>query len=129
MFWSWPAQRPVAVYAAEDVSWGSDSAPDDDPVDSWILGTQRWSVRGTGTDSPLAENWGRYQVRLDMLENWSRIGTILQAPQIDRPKSKNTQAWSLQWYLEVGSQLRDTGLTPVEPFPNYATNLDPDPTR
>lgn len=129
VFWSWPAQRPVAVYAAEDVNWGSDTAPDDDPSSSWVLGTQRWSVRGPGTDSPQAENWGRYQIRLDMLENWNRIGIILQAPQIDRTDGAKSQPWNADWYLEVGSQLRDTGLTPVEPFPNYATTLDPDPTR
>ncbi|WP_421736656.1 LodA/GoxA family CTQ-dependent oxidase [Caulobacter sp.] len=128
VFWSWPAQRPVAVYAAEDVAWGSDSAPDDDPASSWVLGEQRWSVRGPGTDSPAPENWGRYQTRLDMLDNWNRIGVVLQAPQIDRPKSKQKQPWRTDWYLEVASQLRDTGLTPVEPFPNEAADLDPDPT-
>lgn len=130
VFWSWPAQRPVAVYAAEDVVWRSDAPPDDDRdgPNGWTLGDQLWSVRGPGTDSPDAENWGRYQNRLDMVENWSRIGTVIQAPQVDRPKGKPKQALPSDWYLEVGSQLRDTGLTPVEPFPNYATNLDPNPT-
>ena len=43
--------------------------PDADPKASqqWVLGTQRWSLRGEGTDSPDAENWGRFQNRLDML--------------------------------------------------------------
>lgn len=105
LFWSWPAQRPVAVYAAEDV------------VSDATLPKQRWSVRGPGTDSPDAENWGRYQTRFDMLDNWSRIGVVIQAPQIEHTGDPLPP----DWYLETASQLRDTGKTPVVPFPNYAT--------
>jgi hypothetical protein len=127
VFWSWPAQRPVAVYTAEDVTWGSNAPPDAAPpfTQAWVLGQQRWSVRGEGTDSPDAENWGRYQTRLDMLDNWQRIGVILQAPVIDHPGEPLPPTW----YIEVAGQLRDTGRTPVVPFPNYATDLDPDPTQ
>jgi len=140
VFWSWPAQRPVAVYAYEDVAWGSDDPPDGTSPwnETWQLGKQRWSVRGPGTDSPDAENWGRYQTRLDMLDNWSRIGVIMQATQMappagKQPKPKKGQAAAAppklpaNWYLEVGSQLRDTGRTPVVPFPNIATDIDPNP--
>lgn len=124
VFWSWPAQRPVAVYAIGDVFWGADSPPDAQPpfTEEWQLGRQRWSVRGLGTDSPDAENWGRYQTRLDMLANWNHIGVVIQAPQIDHPGD----ALPADWYLEVAGQLRDTDLTPVVPFPNYATDLAPD---
>jgi len=128
VFWSWPAQRPVAVYAAEDVSWGENAPPDADPnqyVPGWSLYKQRWSMRGPGTDSPDAENWGRYQVRSDILSNWNRIGTVLQAPLIDH----TGDPYPASWYLETGSQLRDTGRTPVVPFPNYATNPDTDVLR
>lgn len=125
VFWSWPAQRPVAVYAAQDVAWGSNAPPDALPpfTKSWVLGQQRWSVRGPGTDSPDAENWGRYQTRLDMLDNWNRIGVVIQAPQIDH----QGEPLPANWYLEAASQLRDTDRTPVVPFPNYATDLGPDP--
>lgn len=124
VFWSWPAQRPVAVYAAADVTWGSNTPPDDTPTQGPVLGQQRWSVRGEGTDSPDAENWGRYQVRLEMLANWSRIGVVLQSPQIDDGALK---AVPDSWYLEVQSQLLDTGKTPVVPFPNHATHVTSDP--
>jgi L-Lysine epsilon oxidase N-terminal/L-lysine epsilon oxidase C-terminal domain/Iron-containing redox enzyme len=126
VFWSWPAQRPVAVYAAEDAVWGSNAPPDALPpfTMEWVLGGQRWSVRGPGTDSPDAENWGRYQTRLDMLENWNHIGVVMQGPQIEHTTGDPLPA---DWYLEVEGQLRDTGMTPVVPFPNYATDLDPDP--
>jgi len=128
VFWSWPAQRPVAVYAAEDVAWGSDAPPDATApfTPQWVLGPQRWSVRGEGTDSPAAENWGRFQNRLDMLASWQRIGVIIQAPAIDRP-GDGKQPLPADWYLEVQSQLRDTGRTPVVPFPNYATSTDDNP--
>jgi hypothetical protein len=119
VFWSWPAQRPVAVFAAEDVTMKPGPEPSDPPIVQ--LGKQRWSVRGEGTDSPRPENWGRYQPPiLQMVENWSRIGTVLQGPAIETlgaPLASN-------WYLEAESQLIDTGSTPVEPFPNQAWNLD-----
>jgi hypothetical protein len=148
VFWSWPAQRPVAVYAADDIQWGSDDPPDGTGpwTETWQLGKQRWSVRGPGTDSPEAMNWGRFQDRRDMLDNWSRIGVVMQATQVAAPalkagKGKQAQAklkaaalkaksvpLPRNWYVEVQSQLRDTGLTPVVPYPNIATGIDPDPT-
>lgn len=110
LFWSWPAQRPVAVYAAADVEAGPSPT---------LPAQQRWSVRGPGTDDPHPENWGRYQNAADMLTNWSRIGVIVQAPQIDPPG-----ALPDNWYLEVESQLVDTGITPVQPYPNIASGTD-----
>lgn len=121
LFWSWPAQRPVAVYAAADVlvrEQGdlANSTPDDDGP---VLGPQRWSVRGPGTDSSKPENWGRYQDRIDMLANWHRIGVVVQGPVIDG----GAASYADDWYLEVESQLVDTGKTPVVPFPNYASQV------
>ena len=121
VFWSWPAQRPVAVYAADDVTMGNPGL--DLPADpQYVLGRQRWSIRGEGTDSPDAENWGRYQVRYDMLENWHRIGVVMQGSTIEN----RTPPLPDDWYLEVASQLVDTGLTPVVQFPNYASETDLD---
>lgn len=133
LFWSWPAQRPVAVYDAAQVGWGARTPHDE--IGGFRLGPQQWSVRGWGTDAADAENWGRFQERKDMLYNWQRIGTVLQSPAIDPPlqhiKPDETVKVPVDWYLEVESQLRDTGFTPVVPFPNYATeipaNLVPDP--
>jgi hypothetical protein len=120
VFWSWPAQRPVAVYSVEDIAWGRPKhSPTADP--GHLLGQQRWSVRGEGTDTAEPENWGRYQIRRDMLDNWHRIGMIMQAPAIDFPGKVPLPN---DWYLEVESRLADTGLTPVVPFPNYASEID-----
>jgi len=124
LFWSWPAQRPVAIYAAADVTQGVAS----DGTATYELGQQRWSVRGKGTDAADAENWGRYQDRRDIVENWHRIGVVLQASAIDA----DTRRLPSDWYLEVQSQLDDTGRTPVAPFPNQSSTTDldhPDPSQ
>jgi hypothetical protein len=118
LFWSWPAQRPVAVFTADDVTWGQlvgEAQP------GYHLERQRWSVRGPGTDSTKPENWGRYQPPIvQMVENWHRIGTVLQGPAIEMQGTP----LPTQWFLEAESQLIDTGLTPVVPFPNFASSLD-----
>jgi len=124
VFWSWPAQRPVAVYAAADVTW-SEELPDSGTKhapEQAELPRQRWSVRGLGTDAPEPENWGRYQVRQDMLQNWQNIGVVMQAPAIAQVGDQIPA----DWYLETDSLLLDTGLTPVEDFPNYATEIEPE---
>jgi hypothetical protein len=125
VFWSWPAQRPVAVNLASDTRWITDKskAP---PQLTPVLGPQRWSVRGYGTDSPDAERWGRYQERVDILDNWHRVGVVLQATRIDdRTLGLPTgAALPADWFLETRGQLRDTGRTPVVPFPNIATYLE-----
>lgn len=125
LFWSWPAQRPVAVYTLQDVKLartgdlGGGTFGQDGP----LLGLQRWSVRGPGTDSNKPENWGRYQDRRDILDNWHKIGIVIQAPAIDGSEL----ALESDWYLEVESRLVDTNKTPVVPFPNYASAVDPTP--
>jgi hypothetical protein len=98
LFWSWPAQRPVAVYPAKLNPSGPPSV-------------QLWSVRGPGTASPYPQNWGRYQNRIDIILNWSRIGVVLQGTAIDGGN------FSADYYLEVASLLDDTG-DPVQPYPN-----------
>ena len=130
VFWSWPAQRPVAVYTAADVGWqqpGDLNSNLDPSTLGFTLGRQVWSVRGWGTDASDAENWGRYADRKDMLENWHRIGTIIQAnaiePAITHDDTTGSIAIPSDWYLEAEGQLRDTGKTLVVPFPNLATEI------
>lgn len=98
LFWSWPAQRPVAVYPAKL----NPSAP---PT------KQLWSVRGKGTASPYPQDWGRYQDSIDIVLNWPRIGVVLQGTAIDGGN------FGADVYLEVESLLDDSG-DPVQPYPN-----------
>ncbi|NEO54437.1 MAG: hypothetical protein F6K54_15910 [Okeania sp. SIO3B5] len=99
LYWSWPAQRPVAVYVAQDVTNGE-------------LGSQFYAVRGTGTESSNPQNQGRYQNRLDILANWHRIGVVMQGNAID------TGTYSREQYLEVESQLSgELDESGVQPWP------------
>lgn len=104
LYWSWPAQRPVAVYPASEVIGGK-------------LGKQRYSVRGAGTESDNPANQGRYQNRLDMIKNWQRIGTVLQGSAIE----ENEADYSPEQYLEVASQLKETADFVVTPWPMNAS--------
>jgi hypothetical protein len=99
LYWSWPAQRPVAVYPAKLNPPGTPTK-------------QLWSVRGPGTESPLhPQNWGRYQERINIILNWHRIGVVIQGSAIDGG------SYDADVYLEVESRLQDSG-DPVKPYPN-----------
>ena len=100
LYWSWPAQRPVAVYTARDARYGE-------------LTEQKYSVRGPGTGSPDAANQGRFQNYIDFVLNWPRVGTIIQSTQIDTiPDGK----FKDDWYLEVESLLTNENAA-VEAWP------------
>ncbi len=97
LYWSWPAQRPVAVYTADD-------AVLDTASQTWSVNKQRFSVRGTGTESPDPKQQGRYQKYLDFVMNWPRLGFVIQGGAID-PTVKNAN----DFYLEVCSQFKKEG--------------------
>lgn len=114
-FWSWPAQRPVAVYTFDDVAANEGKLPH----------RQRFSLRGTGTptkpkseDNPFpAENVGRYQDRIQALVGWDKVGVILQGPAID---GYNVSDGNADYYLEVASRLRGPS-DAVDPWPVTVT--------
>jgi hypothetical protein len=105
LYWSWPAQRPVAVYAAEDV------------VDGKLPSQQRFSVRGPGTGTHPFDpaQVGRFQQRIGMVESWHKIGVVVQGTAIDASEGG---PFSGDYYLEVQSQLANDGGDPVVPWPN-----------
>ncbi|MBU3054643.1 LodA/GoxA family CTQ-dependent oxidase [Pseudomonas indica] len=105
LYWSWPAQRPVAVYVAKDLSGSTSQLP-----------AQRFSVRGEGTATNPFDpaQVGRYQQRIDMVDNWHKIGVVIQGNAID---ASDGGPFSAKYYLEVQSQL-DNGGDPVVPWPN-----------
>ncbi len=116
LFWSWPAQRPVAVYTFEDLVANNGALP-----------TQRYSVRGEGTAAIQQEgdgfnlpamNVGRYQQRRDMLDNWQNIGTVIQGPAIEGYKKE----YNPDYYLEVASNFLKDDSNLVEPWPNQVTD-------
>lgn len=117
LFWSWPAQRPVAVYTFDDLKQQNGN------LDNTI---QRFSVRGEGTAAIVrpggfntkAENVGRYQERINILINWHRIGTVIQGGAIDN----YPDGYDKDYLLEVQSQFDVDDSNLVEPWPNTVTD-------
>ena len=116
LFWSWPAQRPVAVYTYDDLVANSGNLP-----------TQRFSLRGEGTaavqqngsgfNAP-AMNVGRYQDRRGILINWDKIGIVMQGAAIDG----YDPSFKPDYYLEVASLFAKDESNLVEPWPNAVTD-------
>ncbi|BDD06373.1 LodA/GoxA family CTQ-dependent oxidase [Aureibacter tunicatorum] len=131
-YWSWPAQRPVAVYNYEDV------------VCHEGLKFQRFSVRGDGTNAyfdpktgeiqpydqeTVSARVGRFQDRrtfvgksaeTDKFNNWTKIGTIIQGSSIDQSeedKGKVSDELLHTSYLEVASLFEEDGSNKVVPGP------------
>jgi len=123
LFWSWPAQRPVAVYTFEDLAKRDDNT----------LPTQRYSVRGKGTSSTgqditfkekgalansPAGNVGRFQKRDDIIKFWQDIGVVIQGAAIDKYPSN----FDPNYYLEVASNFKEDESNLVQPWINTVTD-------
>ena len=125
LYWSWPGQRPVTVYVAADYDSESGELP-----------KQRYSVRGPGTlpadrpepsgadeaegdgvpekDADMA-NAGRFWEYRQMLDDWHKLGTIVQGTVINDP----AKDYPSDAYFEVESRLDDEepGLADPHPWP------------
>jgi hypothetical protein len=113
LYWSWPAQRPVAVYVADEVRLDREGGP--------VLGPQRFSVRGFGTESTNPAVQGRYQHYIDFVRNWFRVGTVIQGTAIDPGAGGPFPA---DLFLEVESRMDPPNPPPwpnnqVGPIPPY----------
>jgi len=126
-YWSWPAQRPVAVYTYEDLVCSETNT----------LDFQRFSVRGEGTnayydkDAPnhikvqdtgtASARVGRYQEYPDFVQNWHNVGVIMQGSSIIASgvgKTKNLSPELLkESFLEVESNFTKDDSNKVVPGP------------
>lgn len=112
LYWSWPAQRPVQVHPKELCTYDSAN-------NVWQLGGQLFSIRGdkegdanlTHTDFPQDE--GKYQQYIDYVENWHKVGFIIQGTQIPADKGGD---YGNDKFLEVQSQFTAYG-DPVAQWP------------
>lgn len=104
LYWSWPAQRPDAVYVADDV------------VDN-VLAAQKWSIRGAGTFALNPKTASTFQDPLDAVTKWDQIGIVLQGTAIGPDVSPD-------YYLEVESLLDVPG-NPDEPVLAWPFNANP----
>jgi hypothetical protein len=113
LYWSWPAQRPVAVNVATDTRLPGEG-------DKQLPG-QRWSIRGPGTTSQDYAQTGRFQDREDIITNWWRIGTIMQQTQIEGLKNQDAiEKLPADTFLEVASRFEDDETSFVTPWPTNA---------
>jgi len=105
LYWSWPAQRPDAVYIAEDVI-------------SNVLPPQQWSIRGAGTFADNPATAATFQNPLQSITQWDRIGTVLQGTAI--PGHEDVP----EYYLEAKGTLNVPGI-PTNPVLEWPFNANP----
>lgn len=107
LYWSWPAQRPDAVYVAEEVF-------------NNVLPQQKWSIRGPGTYAINPAAAATFQDPLQSVSDWHKIGFIVQGTNVD----SDSQEYSPNIYLEVQSKLTNPGDS-SDPVPAWPFNANP----
>ncbi|WP_020405791.1 LodA/GoxA family CTQ-dependent oxidase [Hahella ganghwensis] len=107
LYWSWPSQRPDAVYVAEEVY-------------NNVLPKQQWSIRGPGTYAVNPASAATFQDPLQSVQDWDKIGIIIQGINVE----SDTQTYSPELYLEVQSQLTAPG-DATDPVPGWPFNANP----
>ena len=107
LFWSWPAERPVAVYPVSLCHYDAGSK-------TWTVGQQVYSVRGAGTETDYPAQVGRFQRYPDFVDNWFKVGFVIEGPQIAAEAGKAPYPANI--FLEVRSQF-DVGSDYVPPWP------------
>ncbi len=108
LYWSWPSQRPDAVYVAREM------------VDN-VLPRQKWSIRGPGTHALNPATASTFQKALQAVGQWDRIGIVIQGSAITGGTTPP------EYYLEVQSQLDASGVVddPVPVWPFNAASTPP----
>ena len=107
LYWSWPSQRPDAVYVAQEVI-------------NNVLPKQKWSIRGSGTYAVNPASAATFQDPLQSVKDWHKIGIIIQGTNVDSSEQK----YSPNLYLEVQSQLTNPG-DATDPVPAWPFNANP----
>ncbi|WP_444998213.1 LodA/GoxA family CTQ-dependent oxidase [Aliikangiella sp. IMCC44359] len=123
LYWSWPAQRPVSVYPVDQCTFDSNNQ-------QWNLGGQLFSVRGEGTHTDYPQQTGRYQCYFDYVENWHKVGFVIQGTQIPAKQGDN---YGADKFLEVSSLYQEegdnVGVWPTSVVPGYKTPSDCGPHK
>ena len=106
LYWSWPAQRPVTVYPKDQCTYDSSTK-------TWTVGGMLYSVRGNGTETLYPQQQGRYQCYFDFVENWHKVGFVIQGIQVSDDKGGN---YGADKFVEVTSLFDEAGDN-VQPWP------------
>lgn len=108
LYWSWPAERPVAVYPQALARFN--------PGTGWTPGRQLYAVRGAGTTTIYPANAGRFQKAADFLVNWHKVGFVVQASRIN-PDARPATAEDP--FLEVACVFETDTSQMVAPWPTF----------
>lgn len=114
LYWSWPAQRPVTIYPKALCSY-------DEKTGTWSANDIRYSVRGEGSKTLYPQQQGRYQCYFEFVENWHKVGFVIQGTQINDGHGSNYGSAN---FIEVASLYDvDEGdmpaVWPTESVPGY----------
>jgi hypothetical protein len=109
LYWSWPSQRPDAVYPASEVVNG-------------VLPDRVWSIRGPGTLTNDPKTAATFQKALQSIEQWDRIGIVLQGSAIDGADHPP------DFFLEAESRLPTEGQS-VNVVAQWPFNANPTPHK
>lgn len=107
LYWSWPSQRPDAVYVAEEVY-------------NNVLPQQKWSIRGKGTYAINPASAATFQDPVQSVKDWHKIGIIIQGTNIDY----DGRDYDASLYLEVQGQLTSPGQA-TDPVAAWPFNANP----
>lgn len=105
LYWSWPSQRPDAVYPATEVVGG-------------VLPDRVWSIRGPGTLTNDPKTAATFQKPLQAVTQWDRIGVVLQGTVIAGAEHPP------DFFLEAESRLPTEG-TSVNVVATWPFNANP----
>ncbi len=109
LYWSWPSQRPDAVYPATEVVQG-------------VLPGRVWSIRGPGTLTNDPKSSATFQKALQAITQWDRIGVVLQGTVITGDE------YPPDFFLEAESLLSNEGQS-VNAVATWPFNANPAPHR
>ena len=104
LYWSWPAQRPDAVYVSSQV------------VNN-VLPKQQWAIRGKGTYSLDPKSASTFQKANQSVKDWDKLGIVVQGTVIGPD-------YDPDYYLEVQNQFDET-IIPDNPALEWPFNTSP----
>jgi hypothetical protein len=104
LYWSWPSQRPDAVYVADEV------------VNN-VLPLQKWAIRGPGTYALDPKSASTFQKALHAVKHWHLLGVVLQGTAIGKE-------YAPDYYLEVQNKFDDS-LISDNPVLRWPFNTNP----
>jgi len=107
LFWSWPANRPFSTYPVSLCNYDPQSK-------TWTVGQQVYCLRGPGTETDYPAQYGRFQRYVDFVDNWFKVGFIIEGTQI--PQQWGKEPYPANVFLEVACKF-DVGTNFVPPWP------------